>query len=121
MHTAVREPKSVNIEGRDLHFKHVSALADSTGFLARIALYTEVDSQCDILAVDRHRYCQLSFTDDGPVYHAGCPPVLSQVTNRRYDDQLVVSKFSKSRVCQQNSRKKCIYFRGTQILLQHGI
>ena len=32
-------------------------------------MYTEVYALCDKLVVDRGKYCQLSSTNDGPVYH----------------------------------------------------
>ena len=42
--------------------------------LTRSVLQIEMDGQCDKLAVDRRKYCQLSSTDDGLVYHTERPP-----------------------------------------------
>ena len=43
----------------------------------RTVLYTEIDAQCDKLAVDRRKYCQLRSTEDGPVYHTARPPMVN--------------------------------------------
>ena len=40
-----------------------------------IVLKTEVDDHCNELAVDRHKYCQLRLTEDGPVYYMKYPPL----------------------------------------------
>ena len=66
---------------------------------ARSAVHTQLDAQCDKLNVqarwsnvDRCKYCQLSSTDGGPVYHASRPSSSSKLTTR-CDDRRAVAIF----------------------------
>jgi len=56
----------------------------ATSCFSRIMLHTELDAQCDELRgrarrsnVDRSMYCQLSPTEDGPVYYSERLPLSS--------------------------------------------
>jgi len=60
-----------------------------------IALYTEADDQCDKLAVDRRKHCQLT----GPVYYTlGVHLRGAKLIMRRFDKRRAMAKFSKPSV-----------------------
>ena len=52
----------------------------------RNVLCRQVDGRCDKLVVDRRKYCQLSSTDDGPVYRINCRPLSGLVDD---DDDFI--------------------------------
>ena len=59
-----------------------------------IALYTEADDQCDKLAVDRRKYCQLT----GPVYYTLGVHLRGAKLIMRFDKRRAMAKFSKPSV-----------------------
>ena len=69
--------------------------------------------QCDKLAFERCKYCQLSLTDDVPVYHAESTSLLTT----RCDDRRAMTKFSKSRVWDIVSGGRSLIIGDTRISL----